>query len=173
MIPVLRAFDVRVRRHFAAHQVLRDFCATLYSCRAALGDAASSDDWRRFIRPIWTFHNLAVAAPLPLNHHALLGIESEREIEREAGRVRNRISGARDLVDRIRDSLSACRMSGIDPLGDTLRETLESASAQAVLVPYDDNRVLSAIHEAGLIPPAVSLVSQSQQRDHRDRLRRG
>lgn len=173
MIPDLRAFDVRVRRRFAAHQVLRDFCTTLYSCRSELDDTASSDDWRRFIRPIWRFHNLAVAVPLPLNHHALLSVETAQEIEREAGRVRNRIPGVRALVDRVCDSLSACRRSCIDPLGDLLRLALESSSTQAVLVPYDDDHVLSAIREAGAIPHAASLLSQRQQREHRDRLRRG
>lgn len=173
MIPNLRVFHVRVRRHFAAHQVLRDFCTTLYSCRAELGDAVSSDDWRRFIRPIWKFHSLAVATPLPLNHHALLTIETAQEIEREAQRVRNRIPGVGELVDRICDSLTACRCSDIDPLGDTLHAALESASAQVVLLPHDDDRVLSAIRETGRIPPAVSLLSQSRQRDQRDCLRRG
>jgi len=173
MIPELRAFKVQVRRRFASHQPLREFCATLYSCRAELGDNIASEDWRRFIRPIWKFHNLAVAAPLPLNHHALLSLNTAQEIEREAKRLRIRMPGARNLVERISESLLACRHSDIDPLGNLLRSTLDSARPHTLLVPYDNGEVLSAIREAGNVPSTVSILSQSEQRNHRDRLRRG
>lgn len=173
MIPKLRDFGVRVHRHYASHQVLRDFCATLYACRAALGDAAASDDWLRFIRPIWNFHSIATAVPLPLNHEALLSKESGEAIEREALRVRNRVAGVRDTVDHVCETLSACRRSDVNPLGETLQAMLAPASAVAVLLPYDDARVLCAIREAVAVPSSALLLSRGEQREHRDSFRRG
>lgn len=154
-----------------AHEVLRDFCAALSSCRRELGDEASTDDWRRFIRPIWKFHNLAVAAPLPLSHTALLGSEAEQEIKREANRVRSRLPSVGGLVDRICEALSACRRSDLDPLGDSLRALLPG-STHVVLSPYDDEDVLSAIYQAGAVP-ADSIISRSHQRGQSQFLRRG
>lgn len=173
MIPELRAFDVQIVRHKLRHPALRQFCACLYACRNKLGDFAASEDWRRFARPLWSFHRFATAVPLPLSSAALLSAAARATIEEETQRLRRIDASAHETAAQLSELLLACTRSDIDPFGDALRAVLEVRTRCAILVPYDDESVLSALEAAVTIPPSFRLLLPNQAREHADCMREG
>lgn len=172
-LPELRIFNVEIARHRLAHRPLRELCAALYGCRGTLGDFASSDDWRRFARPVWAFHNIATAAPLPLSHSALLAVAQRPAIEEAAQRLRHIEANAHQVAERILALLYECLSSDDNPLGEALANLVSASTSGAVFVPYDDQTVLSAVRNSDCCPTSCQLLSPNQEKERREHFRRG
>jgi len=130
-------------------QELQDFCRLLYGAKRIVGETiAASPEWRRFLAPIWSFHNLALSSLLPLNHPLLFSDEVYQQLDQEIRKLSLFSSSeAAKSGENIFEALQICRKLAVSPLLDVTEDLVlgileESDNAlPKVLLPHGNREI--------------------------------